>query len=214
MVTEPRYYRDPPTKQEMMKMVKIILGSDCYLPNRAGDYLRIRDSTLILLGMHVGLRPLELLNLKWSDIDYKRNLIYINGFNNKERTYEPAIMCKKAKIIILSYKKASSQYINSEFMFPSLFTLQPISSGCLAKIFRKIAKQAKVHRIIWYTQCGQPISNYTPYSMRKYYGNTVYNKTGSDLKALRALRNHHHDSLRPYARPDVNRLKQEIDKFM
>lgn len=207
----PTCSREILSDEELEKLKYAIRNSTKYLCNTAGEFLRRRDETIILLAAYAGLRPCETLRLQWSDINFKNKLIHISPWNNKQRASAPAIMSEKAKSLLIEYKKFFDQYLKNPFLFPSLITLEPITSSAMAKIFLTLTKEAGIHRVNFWSNTGQPMSNKTFYSLRKYYGNRIFNRSGSEYATMRALRQTKISSIKPYVDMHEKKLKEIVD---
>jgi len=199
------------TDDNIKNIVGEINNSQEYLPNTAGEYLRQRDSTIVLVACYAGLRPGEALRLRWADIDFQSNEIRINPSNNKQKNGSAALMSTKTRDILLSYKQFQMQFINSEWLFPSLITLEPLTTSAIEKRLIRIMKRIGIHKILFLTKTGQPISNVTTYSFRKYFGTKFYKKTKDPYATMRALRQTKLSSIVPYVLADKEGLLADLN---
>lgn len=210
-IKEPHYIREAFTEREIDLMIQLINSPNYYNQTTASRFLRQRDKTILLFACYTGLRPAELLCLKWSDIDFESNLIYISPFNNKCREALPAIMPVKAREIILEYKKVFDEYITLPWIFPSLITFDPITTDTFDKKLIKLQKEAGIHRVRFIDTMGRKVAAKTFYSTRKYYGTTVYKRT-KDLHLLkRALRHRYVSSGDPYVLISTDDTREKIN---
>jgi len=191
------------TAQDIDDICRTIRTSRRYLPNRAGEFMRARDQTIIKLCSLCALRPSEALMLKWSDIDFDNKLINIEAGTNKENQGNNALLIPQALEILYEYKQVYDQYLAAEFLFPSLVSFEPLTLSAFDKIFLKIQKEAGLYKVLWYTSAGQPISSHTPYDLRKHAGTRFYRHTRDPYKTMRFLRQKKMTSIIPYLHSEI-----------
>lgn len=186
------------TDEEVRKLESALHLPYLYLNNPAGEFARKRDLTILRLMRTVGLRPGECYNLRWEQIDFENNLIYINPYHNKQRDGETAKLHEYSRNLLLDWKYYLNTVIITPYLFPMLQTLEPPTTSFMAKRFNMLAKAAGIHRVIGFTRSGQPISNIRPYTYRKVFGNTVIHTTNNPIITMKALRQHRISSIMPY----------------
>ena len=124
---------------------------------------------IILVGYGAGLRASEITNLKWSDIDFKRNTIHVKGAKGK-----------KDRILMLStkVKKAMRSFVVQQkgFVFEtnrgnkySLRTIQTIIQNAAKKVGIK--------------------QNVTPHTLRHSFATHLLEQ-GTDLRYIKDLLGH------------------------
>lgn len=188
MEREAKYYKENLTDSDLQLIFDTINNSKYYNNNLAGDFLRERDITMILTYATCGLRPGELLKLKWEDVDWESMEFKINPYNNKQREGKPAVIPISTLHKLKEFEMFSKMFIVSEYIFPSIATFGPISVSAFGKRLRDIQKQAGIYKVIGNTKSGQPITNNNIYMLRKYYANRIRRKRGV-IDATIALRN-------------------------
>lgn len=207
-----KHFQKIPTEEEVAKIVNTISNSPEYQNNIAGDYLRIRDIMIITLYSTGGFRPCELLKLKWSDVNLETGEIKIDCWNNHERNGESAYLSPRIRGELVEFKEITSQYIVSVYLFPSLLTMEPITTDGFARRYLKLKKEAGVHQVIGYTKNGQPISNHSLKGLRKMFGDRVRKKTDI-FGAMLALRHQNiSTTVKSYCSRDPLEKRDIIDK--
>jgi len=93
----------------------------------------LRDA--LIAALNTGTRYSELFNLKWSDVDFRRNLISIYKTKNKEKRVIP--MNSLLMRTLLNIKERSA----SEYVFPNKNVRLP---------FEKALKRAKISNFRWH----------------------------------------------------------------
>lgn len=68
-------------------------------------------ASLIRLALFTGMRRGALLNLKWTDLDFERNIITLRGDVAKKKKTEYIPMNEKAKEILLAVPRTTSPYV-------------------------------------------------------------------------------------------------------
>lgn len=86
---------------------------------RACTPLEYRDSAILMLGLLMGFRRIDIVNLKESDIDWKNRTISIT----QQKTYRPLVLPMPVSVgnSIYLYKKYGRPNSNSDFIFLSMF---------------------------------------------------------------------------------------------
>lgn len=210
-----RYIRRTPkivTEEDLDKILKAIKGTP-YTYTPMGEYNRLRDKTIILLMYYCGLRPAECLQLKWEDVDFEKELIYVVPYLNKERDDTPAILTSQGKEALKDYFKQVRE-INvplTDFVFPSIITGKSLNTDTFAKKFQRYLRDAGLCKFEYYDQNGRPRYRFNPYSLRHSFATKIYNKT-DDLEAVKSLMRHKNlESSNIYVHLDFEK-KKEIAK--
>ncbi len=85
------------------------------------DFIRERDRLIFLLMIHCGLRRIEVSNLRWSDVDFKRRILVVrNGKGGKDRLialndtiYEALTSCTRLSEEFVVTGRAGNQLARS-----------------------------------------------------------------------------------------------------
>lgn len=197
------------TDDDLNKIIKAIKNNP-YTYTPMGEYNRIRDKTIILLMYYCGLRPQEALKLRWEDVDFEKEIIYVIPYLNKERNDTPAILTEPAKKVISEYMKEIKE-LNvplTDYIFSSIITGRPLNTDTFAKKFQRYLKDAGLCKFEYYDQNGRPRYSFNPYSLRHAFATKIYNKT-DDLKAVQSLLRHKNlESSHLYVHLDIDKKKE------
>lgn len=178
-----------------------------------GRMIKLRDKTAICLMFYCGLRPLECLSLKVSDIDFDHFKLNIRPYFNKERNDTPAVLTEPAKKILLKYLDETARLgMQLVYLFPSLWTWKPITRDAFGKRFQMIMKEAGINEVEYYDECGMPKYKYNLYTMRHSFCTQVYKKTGSEEAVTQLARHTKPESAHVYIHLDFDAKKQIADK--
>lgn len=143
---------------------------------------------MIYVNLHVGLRPAELLRVRWEDIDWKNEVLTIPEAKDGEFR---KIQLHPEVIRILYPKKQATGRI-----FPELTEKQ------MSNISSEIRKKSKVQRIkrFWY-------------SIRHTFATEYYKQT-KDLRELQEILGHSKISMTTvYVNPQTEHSRQQIRKL-
>lgn len=200
-------------EEHLKQVLQTISSGSNYQKNKLGEFLRWRDSTAICLMSMCGLRPAECLMLKWEDVDFNSRLIKINAYHNKERNNMPAILTKPAILILENYKKAIDNFnIKCDFLFPSVWTWQPITVDAFGKRFQSLCKEAGLLNLEYYTESGRPVYNFNLYSMRHAFCTKIYKATKSEEAVTQLARHLRPESAHVYIHLNTDDKKEIADK--
>jgi len=159
---------------EFDKILKSILNSSKYRKDTVGEWIRIRNYTMIRLCYELMLRPKEACMIKLTDIDFQNGTIKISSKSNKVR---------QGRILPIptALNEALSKYLAfprvqfwkfSDYLFPSLKN-DHISRDRFTEIFRGILKEAGMYREPTRGTHG----GYSLYSLRHSKATETYLKT-------------------------------------
>ena len=134
----------PSQSAKSRKIIEVLTEDEV---NRIYDYcgnpstaLELRDSCLLLAGLLMGLRGVDIINLCFSDIDWKRQAISIT----QQKTYRPLVQPMPAAVgnRIYLYLKSGRHESDSKYVF--LSTKAPYCrahhSSCKAALQRSIGR--------------------------------------------------------------------------
>ncbi len=143
---------------------------------------------MIYLNLHIGLRPAELRRLKWSDIDFKNEILTVQ--EAKDGEFRRIDIHPKAMEFLTKFER------NGELIFPG------VDDGFLRRHAKAIRKKAKVRNIrrFWY-------------AIRHTFGTEYYKRTG-DLKGLQEIFGHSKIEMTTvYVNPQGEHRRQQIRKL-
>lgn len=129
-----------------------------------------RDSFMFTLGINVGCRISDLLQLKVKDIQGKNHLVIDESKTGKQKRF---LLNRKMKEIINDYVKNMKP---NQYLFPSRKGVKPISRIQAYRILNKTAKEIGLEEIGTHT-------------LRKTFGYWFYKNT-HDIAMLQEIFNH------------------------
>lgn len=172
------------TKEELEKMLRACNS--------------MRDKALLMVLCESGARPIEIRQLKWSDVKFKEPLTEISLFSDKNKIARKAYLYES--VIHLKRWKEEYSYPNrteKDFVFPSPENRNNIlSRGTITLWFKRIAKRAGIER------------NVFPYLARHSLATTLYKKLPAPV-ASKAL-GHNQDMSQVYAHLSSDDLKDAM----
>jgi len=131
----------------------------------------IKHRCIISLLYSAGLRRSELLNLKLTDIDSKRMLIFItNAKNNKDR------YSLLSKTVLEDLKLYYLEWKPKEYLFEGLLS-QKYSAESVSKIVRNASNKAHIRRKV------------TPHMLRHSFATHLL-ENGTDIRSIQTLLGH------------------------
>lgn len=177
------------TITEIELIEKTARKSEFYPPTEMAKFLKERDICTWKLMFFTGLRPAECFQLKWKDLDFENRKIFVRPYINKRKNDLPAIMTLPAKELLLEYKKIVENFsIQTEWLFPSVWSWQPITESTMYRRFAKILNESGLMGLERRNLAGKPIYTYNLYSLRHSYGTLCWKKTKSDIATSRLMR--------------------------
>lgn len=121
----------------------------------------IRDKTIILLLFESALRPTELCNLKWQDLDFIDNAVVITKGRKTKR--ERRVLCVKAEPWLKTYREIQKNTGPDDWVFPSRTKgkkgNQPLTHWGLQPIIKNSAKAAGLEGVYPYLMRHSRITN-------------------------------------------------------
>lgn len=204
------------TEYDLYAIIETIMTSKSYDRFHYGPFLRFRDAAINYLLFYTGCRPNELLHIKWSQVDFEKRLIYITAYSNKERNETPVVITKPALECLLIYRKDfEAAKVQSEYVFPSIYTRKSVTVDCIGKKINQIFSEAGINPVKYYNACGNPIYAHSLYSYRRSFATRAYNKTSDVFKVQKLLRLTRLTSIPCYViMNDENRLKVADEVFV
>jgi integrase len=108
-------------KGEVDLMIATIAKSEKYPKNIWGEWMKVRDISILLSIDLLGLRPNEACSLHRDDFDFDQKTVHIRGKNNKQRKDRILPIPDKLSMILSAYFKFP-QYLwkGSGYLFPSM----------------------------------------------------------------------------------------------
>ena len=166
MKNKPREVEPFKNKKDIEKIKQYLRGKD-----------NLRDYTIFVVGINVGLRAGDLLSLKWSDVLNENGTIKDNLLITEEKT-------SKTKELTLnkSVKEALSEYLKDvqegeEYIFSSRKGNEHLQVRSLHRIIKQATRDLNIK------------GNYGTHSLRKTFGYHRY-KAGIPLETLQKMFNH------------------------
>jgi integrase/recombinase XerC len=199
-LTRPKMPKRIPKQVEFTKLMDL----KDFLQEQSSDnqYDTYRDYSMFMTFYSCGLRRSELIELKWSDIDFTKKELKILGKGNKERFVplhsEMAVILKRYQELLLQQsfeKKAEPALVfltdSGEKMYPNF-------------VYRKI--KTYLNKVT--TQTGL-----SPHSLRHSFATHLLNE-GAELNAVKELLGHSSlAATQVYTSSSIERLKKIHEKF-
>lgn len=199
--------------ESVTKIAEWFLTTDEYAMTAVGEFLRLRDAYAWLLMNALGLRPMECLSLKWSDIDFQERKVTLSPYWNKQRIDIPAILTQPAMKLILEYReKLSKLDFHCKYLFPSNTTHEPVSSGNFARRFLTAAKRCGIAKVAYHTNGGQPKYNIRPYTGRHNFCTKIWKATHDTTCVQKLARHLKLESAQSYIHVDTSDKIQIADE--
>jgi integrase/recombinase XerC len=199
-LTRPKMPKRIPKQVEFTKLMDL----KDFLQEQSSDnqYDTYRDYSMFMTFYSCGLRRSELIELKWSDIDFTKKELKILGKGNKERFVplhsEMAVILKRYQELLLQ----QSFEIKTE---PSLVYLTDSGEKMYPNfVYRKI--KTYLNKVT--TQTGL-----SPHSLRHSFATHLLNE-GAELNAVKELLGHSSlAATQVYTSSSIERLKKIHEKF-
>jgi integrase len=126
---------------------------------------------LVLIALHTGMRKSEQLNLKWSDVDFHRNLITIRESKAGEARRLPM------NEVVIEALKALPRMLHNRFVFYGRVPAQPLKNGIKHSDWLKYLAAAGIENLRWH-------------DLRHTFASRLVMK-GVDLYTVSKLMGHH-----------------------
>ncbi len=187
-----RTYRGelPPKALDWGLVQKLLSSIDC--ASRTGW----RDYTILHLMAHYGLRPSEIVTLRWDSIDWRAGVLHVE----QRKTRSPLVLPLADRTLGVLRCYLSRRRPSSERFELFLRTRSPagtLKAGAVTDIFEK-----------WARQSGLPLDGYSAYCLRHSFAMRLLGR-GVGVKAIGDLLGHRSlKSTCQYLRLDVNMLRQ------
>ena len=167
MKSKPREVEPFKNKKEIEKMKQYLKGKD-----------NLRDYTIFVVGINVGLRAGDLLSLKWADVLNGNGTIKDNLLITEEKTgkTKELTLNNSVKDALSEYLK-SLQGLESEYVFSSRKGNEHLQVRSLHRIIKQATRDLNIK------------GNYGTHSLRKTFGYHRY-KAGIPLETLQKMFNH------------------------
>jgi|TARA_B100002003_G_C14034353_1_gene498511 site-specific recombinase XerD len=154
----------------------------------------INHRLIIQIGYSAGLRISEIINLKWEDIDFNRNLIHIKRAKGKKDRIVMLSQKVREALQTLSQNKSGYVFITNR---GSKYTQRTIQ-----KIIEKAAKNAQIKKKI------------TPHTLRHSFATHLLEQ-GTDIRYIRDLLGHSDISTTliytKVSNKDLSKIKSPLD---
>ncbi len=187
-----RTYRGelPPKALDWGLVQKLLSSIDC--ASRTGW----RDYTILHLMAHYGLRPSEIVTLRWDSIDWSAGVLHVEQRKTRSLLVLPlAPLTLSVLCSYLSRGRPSSER-------PELFVRARSPAGAITAM----AVTFQFHK--WARQSGLPLDGYSAYCLRHSFAMRLLER-GVGVKLIGDLLGHRSlESTCQYLRLDVNMLRQ------
>lgn len=167
MKSKPREVDPFKNKKDIEKMKQYLKGKD-----------NLRDYTIFVVGINVGLRAGDLLSLKWADVLNENGTIKDNLLITEEKTgkTKELTLNNSVKDALSEYLK-SLQGLESDYVFSSRKGNEHLQVRSLHRIIKQATRDLNIK------------GNYGTHSLRKTFGYHRY-KAGIPLETLQKMFNH------------------------
>ncbi len=161
-----------------------------------------RNKAIIEMLYSCGLRVSELINIKLSNINFRMNIVKIEGKGNKERIIP---LSKNAKAEIKQYLKVYRDYLDIEEEYKDILFLNKrgsaLSRVMVFNIIKHLANRAGIKK------------NVSPHTFRHSFASHLVSG-GADLRAVQDMLGHESIlTTEIYTHLDDHFLKDTINKF-
>ena len=129
----------------------------------------INHRLIIQIGYSAGLRVSEIINLKWQDIDFDRNLIHIKKAKGKKDRIVMLSLKVKENLINLTYNKEGYIFLTNRNAKYTQRTIQ--------KILENVSVKANIRK------------NISPHTLRHSFATHLL-ENGTDIRVIRDLLGH------------------------
>ncbi len=181
----------PNVKRE--KRLPVILSKP-EVERMAASTVNLKHRTMILIGYSAGLRASEIINLRWSDVDFKRKIVHIKRAKGKKDRI--VMLSPKIKKLL---KSLSSD--NSDLIFRSNRGGK-YSIRALQKIVSDSARKAGIKKKV------------TPHTLRHSFATHLLEK-GTDIRYIKELLGHANISTTliytKVSNKDISRIRSPLD---
>lgn len=154
------------TETEVEQLLKAARGGDS---RRYGH----RDATMILIAFRHALRVSELVNLRWSDVDFKASKLNVKRLKGSVSGVHPIEGDE-----LRALRKLRAQDANTEFMFVTERG-GPMSAAGFRKMLARLADDA-----------GMSSLKVHPHALRHAAGYALVNKEGLNLRVIQDYMGH------------------------
>jgi integrase len=99
---------------------------------------------MVLVALHTGMRKSEQLNLEWTDVDFRRNLITIKESKAGEPRHMPMNQ------VVIEALQSLPRMLHNPFVFFGREEGQPLHNGIKHSDWQKYLKQARIKNLRWH----------------------------------------------------------------
>jgi len=162
-------------------MVMTIMQSNKYPNNIWGQWMKMRDSTLLMSIYLLGLRPNEACKLHRDNFNLKEMTVHIRGENNKQKKDRILPIPEKLlKFLKVYFKFPQYLWKGSNFIFPSMEN-QAIAPQRWKHIFREKVLKPMGKWVPPKNERGQGIPKFRSYNLRATRATELLNETKGDI---------------------------------
>lgn len=198
-LTRPKMPKRIPKQVEYTKLMD--LKDFLYEQSLNLQYETYRDYAMFMTFYSCGLRRSELIELKWSDIDFAKNELKILGKGNKER-FVP--LHSEMTVILKKYQEIIENSFDNKSDYTTVFLTDIGDKMYPNFVYRKI--KSYLNKVT--TQTGM-----SPHSLRHSFATHLLNE-GAELNAVKELLGHSSlAATQVYTSSSIERLKKIHENF-
>jgi len=157
-----------------------------------------RDRAMMALLAYTGGRKSEIMNLNWSDVDFKEQVVHIRKGKGKKDREVPLI--QPLAVVLLDYYNERHPAINEPILLSD--NNRRISSSDFQNLFRR-----------YLLKCGLSKKGYSPHKCRHSLATLLY-QNGVDILTIQKILGHSDlNSTKIYTHITNDHMKEEMAKF-
>jgi integrase/recombinase XerD len=191
-IDTPRTYRDelPPRAIDWGVVQEFLTSIDC--KSRTGW----RDYTILHLMAHYGLRPSEIVTLRWDSIDWRERVLYVEQRKTRSSLVLP-LMDQTLSVLRCYFSRERPSGEHPELFLRARSPAGALTNVAVTHLFKKWARRSDL-----------PLDGYSAYCLRHTFAMRLLER-GVGVKTIGDLLGHRNlESTCQYLRLDINILRQ------
>ncbi len=185
--------RETFTKEESSKLVKTAVGE---------------WKTVVLFGYYTGARLSDCTTMKWSSINFKRQLIDYIAKKNNARVVVPLMPQLEAHLKTFAKHKADTLYV-----CPTLAEKETSGKSGLSEAFKKIMVKAGIDTHTIEGQGERKFSKKTFHSLRHSFNSTLANENVSQERRMKLIGQSTVAVNEDYTHLNLDQLRNDMEKI-